>query len=139
MSFLDTVAFVDLGDTPGNFSKWLAAYADLTSLAVTAKELWEFRNGLLHMTNLSSRAVTTGTTAPLILYWGTERPTVAPRNPENAKYLDLKGLLDVILAAVIKWVETYNGNPEKLLEFVERYDLTISDARLAYSITEATH
>jgi hypothetical protein len=138
MSFLDTVAFVDLGDTPGNFSKWLAAYADLTPLAVTAKELWEFRNGLLHMTNLSSRAVTTGTTAPLILYWGAERPTMAPKNPENAKYLDLKGLLDVIFAAVTKWIETYNDNPDKLLEFVHRYDLTISDARLAYSITEST-
>ncbi len=45
---------------PGNFSKWLAAYADLTPLGVTAKELWEFRNGLLHMINLSSRAVTAG-------------------------------------------------------------------------------
>jgi hypothetical protein len=50
----------------------------------------------------------------------------------------LKGLLDVIFAAVTKWIETYNDNPDKLLEFVHRYDLTISDARLAYSITEST-
>ncbi len=59
------------------------------------------------------------------------------RNPENAKYLDLKGLLDVIFAAVTKWIETDNNNPDKLLEFVHRYDLTISDTRLAHFMTES--
>ena len=89
MSFLDTVAFVDLGDPRGTFLPWLAAYADLAPLGVTAKELWEFRNGLLHMTNLSSRAVIAGLTSPLILFCGTGDPPIASRNPENAKYLDL--------------------------------------------------
>jgi len=133
MSFIDTVAFIEMGDTPASFSKWLDAYADLTPLGVTAKELWEFRNGLLHMTNLSSRAVASGATAPLIIYFGLEPPATKPSHPPNAKYLDLKGLLAAIFAAVTKWIETYNGSPDKLLQFVERYDLTVSDARLAFS------
>jgi len=138
MSFIDTVAFVELGDTPANFSKWLDSYADLKPLDITAKELWEFRNGLLHMTNLSSRGVASGATAPLILYFGLEPPGTKPSHPPNAKYLDLKGLLTAIFAAVTKWIETYNGNPDKVLQFVERYDLTVSDARLAIVTKTAT-
>jgi len=137
MSFIDTVAFVELSDTPGNFSKWLDAYADLAPLGITAKELWEIRNGLLHMTNLSSRAVASGATAPLILYFGVEPPATKPSHPANAKYLDFKGLLAAIFAAVTKWIETYDGNADKLLQFVERYDLTVSDARLAFSYSKA--
>lgn len=57
---LDTVAFIDKGDVKDNFCLWLDAYADLKPPGITAKELWEFRNGLLHMTNLHSRSVATG-------------------------------------------------------------------------------
>lgn len=60
LSFLDTVAYLDSGDTPGNFQKWLNNYADITSLDVTADELWELRNSLLHMTNSDSRKVARG-------------------------------------------------------------------------------
>jgi hypothetical protein len=70
MSFIDTVGFIDAGDVRDGFSQWLDKYADLTSLGISPKELWEFRNGLLHMTNLRSRAVASGNTAPLIFYVG---------------------------------------------------------------------
>ncbi len=131
MSFIDTVAFIDAGDVRDGFSQWLHRYADLSSLDISPKELWEFRNGLLHMTNLRSRAVASGNTAPLIFYVGNpSRPKTS--NPSGAKYFSLKGLLDIIAAAVSKWIETYNHNPEKLAAFVERYDLTLSDTRVAY-------
>jgi len=131
MSFIDTIAFIDAGDVRDGFSQWLDKYADLTSLGISPKELWEFRNGLLHMTNLRSRGVASGNTAPLIFYVGTPSQPM-PSNPSGAKYFSLKGLLDIIAAAVSKWIETYNRNPEKLATFVQRYDLTISDTRVAY-------
>jgi hypothetical protein len=131
MSFIDTVAFIDAGDVRDAFALWLDAYADIASLGITAKELWEFRNGLLHMTNLRSRAVASGKTAPLIFYVGSlSQPH--PSSPSGAKYFSLKGLLDVIAAATSRWIETYNKNPNKLIDFVSRYDLTISDSRVAY-------
>jgi hypothetical protein len=131
MSFIDTVAFIDEGDVRDGFARWLDRYAALTALRITPKELWEFRNGLLHMTNLRSRAVASGNTAPLIFYVGTPSRPI-PSNPSGAKYFSLKGLMDIVAAAISKWIETYNSNPEKLTSFVERYDLTISDARVAY-------
>ena len=124
------MAFIEAGDVKDGFLSWLDTYANVASLGITSKELWEFRNGLLHMTNLSSRAVLKGNTAPLILYVG-DLPSPMPVTRGGAKFFSLKGLLDVIAAAVSQWLETYN-NPEKLVTFVQRYDLTISDARVAY-------
>jgi hypothetical protein len=58
LSCIDSLAYIEYGDyyqTP--FIGWLKTYADLTILGITAEELWEFRNGILHMTNLESRKV----------------------------------------------------------------------------------
>lgn len=131
MSFIDTIAFIDAGDIRDGFITWLGNYADLIPLGITAKELWEFRNGLLHMTNLNSRAVASGKTAPLILYVGNPtRPL--PASPSGAKYISLMGLIEATALALSKWIETYSHSSEKRVEFVTRYDLTISDSRLAY-------
>jgi hypothetical protein len=109
----------------------LGNYADLTPLGITAKELWEFRNGVLHMTNLNSRAVASGKTAQLILYVGNPtRPL--PASPSGAKYFSLMDLIEATAQAVSKWIKTNSHSPEKRVEFVARYDLTISDSRLAY-------
>lgn len=89
MSFINTVAFIDLGDVPRNFVRWLELYAVLTPIGVTAEELWEFRNGLLHMTNLSSRSVVRGTTAPLIMYVGNV-PQGFRGSSNREKYFNLK-------------------------------------------------
>lgn len=131
MSFIDTIAFVDAGDVRDNFTLWLNTFADLAPVGITSKELWEFRNGLLHMTNLRSRAVAAGKTAPLILYVGTPTKPLPP-NPSGAKYFNLKTLIDAIAAAVSRWVETYNQSAEKRMTFISRYDLIVSDSRLAY-------
>jgi hypothetical protein len=131
MSFLDTVAFVDMGDLSGNFALWLDKYANLGVLGITSKELWEYRNGLLHMTNLNSRAVARGVTAPLILYVGS-MPQPMPSTPDGAKYFNLKELVDTVALAISKWIEDCNSNPSKWVDFVKRYDLTVSDSRVAY-------
>ncbi len=131
MSFIDTVAFIDTGDDKGNFIPWLDSYADLASLGITSKELWEFRNGLLHMSNLRSRAVVSGKTAPLILSVGKPtKPLPAYRNGQ--KRFNLKDLIDTIAYAVSRWIDMYNHAPEKLPDFVNRYDLTVSDTRVTY-------
>lgn len=130
MSFIDTVAFIDMGDVPRNFVHWLQQYAVLTPLGVTAEELWEFRNGLLHMTNLRSRSVASGATVPLIMYIG-NMPRTFPGSVHGEKYFNLKHLLDIVTEAIVKWIDTYNANADKLIKFVDRYDLTISDSRLA--------
>ncbi|RTM13694.1 MAG: hypothetical protein EKK33_10040 [Bradyrhizobiaceae bacterium] len=41
MSCVDTLAFVEYGDVPGNFGKWITIYVDLQPLSISADELWE--------------------------------------------------------------------------------------------------
>ncbi|UEM40613.1 hypothetical protein [Pectobacterium aquaticum] len=55
LSFIDTIAWIDIGEHH-NFIKWVNLYADLTTLGITAGELWELRNSLLHMSNLNNFA-----------------------------------------------------------------------------------
>jgi hypothetical protein len=129
MSFIDTVAFIDAGDVHDGFSLWLDTYADMPSLGITAKELWQFRNGLLHMTNLRSRAVASGNTRALAFYVSGAQVPIGEL-PIGAQYFSLKGLLDVIAVAIARWIESYNTQSDKWVHFVSRYDLTISDSRV---------
>ncbi len=128
VSSIDSIAFVEFGDTQGNFIRWLDRYADLAPLEVTSRELWEFRNGILHMTNLYSRKVQKGQVKSLILSVGSsEHP---PLDNPSWKILKFKPLLEVVAGAISKWVGSYNEDPDKMLDFVARYDLTVSDSRL---------
>jgi len=129
MSFLDTIAFIELGDVRGSFVTWLQKYADLRSVGVTAEELWEFRNGLLHMTNLHSRAVIAGRVDRLVFFVGNISPLAAPK---GEKYFKLKELIDAIVGAISRWIQSYNDDRSKIVDFVSRYDLTISDSRVAF-------
>ena len=135
LSFIDTAAFLDLGDVPDNFVSWLNTYAGLHSIGITSTELWEYRNGLVHMTNISSRAVVKGTVAPLILFVGGPSGFSPPR-AGAAKYFNYKSLLDVTAQAVKAWISTYNIEPNKFDQFVERYDLVVSDTRLVVATIE---
>jgi hypothetical protein len=130
MSFLDTIAFLDSSNEDGNFKLWLKTYADVECLGVTEDELWEYRNGLLHMSNLNSKKIRSGKIKPIILYIG---PLIMLNNQkdEEHKYLHYKSLLDVIVKALEKWIQTYVNNPEKLTAFVKNYDLTVSDVRIS--------
>ncbi len=57
VSCIDSLAYIEYGNKSGCFVAWLDAYCDLKPLGITAEELWELRNGILHMTNLNSKKV----------------------------------------------------------------------------------
>jgi hypothetical protein len=131
MSCIDTLAFVEHGDRSGNFARWLEDHVDLASLGITAAELWEFRNAIVHMTNLSSRAVLAGKVSPIMPFIGADH--LMPRGEAGGmKPFNLYSLLMAVSAGIGKWAETYNADRAKFLKFIERYDTMISDCRLAH-------
>ena len=129
MSFLDTVAFIETGEVLGNFISWLKCYADLGIVGITEEELWELRNGLLHMTNLDSQKVLKGKHARLVPYVGD--CDIPPSTSADSKYFNLFRLLEAVTKALENWIATYNKIPSKMLDFVARYDRIVSDSRMA--------
>jgi hypothetical protein len=107
----------------------LGAYADLTAVGVTAEELWEHRNSLLHMSNLDSRRVLAGRISRLMSYVGTLPAGFATKNRE-AKCYDLFALIRAVGAACSSWAESSNKDRRKFKQFLDRYDLIVSDNRL---------
>ena len=130
MSCVDTLAFVEYGDVSGNFLRWVDAYVDLARHGITAEELWEFRNSILHMTNLASRKVRADKVSPITPYVGGpgSMPPILPNQP---KPFNLFELIGTIGNGIEKWGEAYNTDRDKMLKFIERYDTTISDGRMA--------
>lgn len=130
MSCIDSMAYVEFGDVKGNFERWLEEYSDLSRCGITPAELWEFRNSLLHMTNLNSRKVRRGETSGIIPFIGGVQhlPSIHPSLPKPS---NLYILLQEIGSAICRWGESYNHDKDKLLKFIERYDETISDSRMA--------
>jgi hypothetical protein len=130
MSCVDTLSFVEYGDIPDNFVNWLDAFVDLAPHNIASVELWEFRNSVLHMTNLESRKVISGKVSPIMPYVGGPR-TMPVLTPNLPKPFNLYGLINTIGEGIGRWGESYNADRGKLLKFIERYDTTISDSRMA--------
>lgn len=129
MSFVDSIAYVEYGDHAKNpFLAWVVKYTDLSSVGVTAEELWEHRNSLLHMTNLESRKVRAGKVRRLIHYVG-PLPAEIPREDDDSKLYDLHALIITLIRALQPWLQTYKEDPGRLEHFMERYDLVLSDKR----------
>ena len=126
---IDTLGFVAFGPLGDAFTRWLDKYCDLVSLDVSSAELWELRNSLLHMSNLSSRRVERGSVTRLL-------PVVTSiQNDIPVEMGDFKNLHasrfigDVVPRGIVSWVQSMNGDPEKFMTFVERYDTVVSEAR----------
>lgn len=128
MSFVDTISYLHEGDCLGNFQRWLNSFVDLPAVGVTADELWEFRNSLLHMTNTDSRKVIAGRVRRLSFYVGT-LPSGFAAEDADAKYFDLHGLILAITYGLEKWINAFNREPARSTEFFERYDRILSDVR----------
>ncbi|MEX3843190.1 hypothetical protein [Paraburkholderia sp. BR10882] len=133
MSFLDTIAYVEFGDrapreTPV-FIDWLRTFADPDPVGATPEELWEFRNSLLHMSNLESRKVAAGKVARLTPYVGAQDHP--PSTDPMVKYINVNRLIEAVAAAIQRWIVSYNDHPEKMRTFVQRYDRVVSDDRQA--------
>lgn len=127
---IDSISFVEYGDIKENtFTKWLDTYSTIDSLGITAEELWEHRNSLLHMSNLQSRKVASGKVRALVSYVGEMHPDVE-LDEQKTGYYNLYGLIQVVAEACGKWCLTYDIDRSKIDYFVERYDLIASDARM---------
>lgn len=135
LSCIDSLAYVEFGDEKPKsgesnvFCRWLDAYVDLSSVGVTADELWELRNGLLHMSNLHSARVRRKKVRRISLSIGRVPPE--KRSPhDDTHYFNLVDLYGAVTTGMGIWLNTYINNHEKFLVFVERWDRTISDSRL---------
>jgi hypothetical protein len=128
LSAIDSLAYIEFGEGKANvFVAWMDAYADLSPLGITSDELWELRNGLLHMTNLDSRAVNKKKVRRISFHDGA-KPFY---QRDGIHYFGFHELLMEVGKAHVRWLETYNVNFEKRVEFVSRYDQIISDSRVA--------
>jgi hypothetical protein len=101
----------------------LNRFADLKRLDITAAQLWEMRNSLLHMSNLDSRKVLAGKEKRISF-------CVAPRGKVSKPtaeihYFNLLDLMDVLWYAVASWIESLNQERDKFPVFIERYDRVI--------------
>lgn len=128
---IDSVGYVEYGDEPNTFVAWLDKYADLPPLGITAVELWEHRNSLLHMSNLDSRKVLTGSVRRLVAYVG-EIPQEVKLDQSTTGYYNLQKLILEFGAACGRWIATYDKDRAKIDSFVKRYDLITSDARMMW-------
>lgn len=130
LSCIDSIGFVEFGNEGNVFVKWLNTYSDLSAHRVTAEEVWELRNGLLHMTNLDSNKVLQGKHSRIMLYVGQQLES--KREVEGFKPLNLcTFMMKTMPQAISKWIQTYNDEPSKMESFIKRYDLTVSDIRVA--------
>ena len=131
VSFIDTLGYLDSGDIKGNvFALWLNNYSNISEkLGVTSEEMWEFRNSILHMTNLDSRKVKLGK-IKRISFMVAPKGTTAKQDHDTT-YFNFTDLIFVMQKAIAKWLGTYVVDPTRLASFVKRYDRVVSDSRMA--------
>lgn len=130
MICIDTLSYLEFGDISGNFQKWLNTYTKLSYLKITANELWEFRNSILHMSNLDSRKVNQNKEKRLMFYIASRETNYIDENDEG-KYFKFIDLLDCIEYGISIWAKSFNADIIKFKTFVDRYDRIISDKRLS--------
>jgi hypothetical protein len=128
MSFIDTVAFLEYGDIVGNFMRWIEEYCDLSSLNITVAEVWELRNSILHMTNANSRKVSSGSVRQIGFYVSGDENEFF-KNRGGVIFFNFWKFILIISKGLEKWNASYNNDISKRTEFVNRYNLIISDSR----------
>lgn len=132
LSCIDSLSYIEYGNVkkPHPFIGWLDTYADLSSIGVSSSELWELRNGILHMTNISSAKVRDNKVRRVSFKVGGDRLTSV--DADGICYFHFYSLICVFSEAVKRWIESYNNDRDKMSKFVERYDETISDSRASF-------
>ncbi|HAV3169946.1 TPA: hypothetical protein ACJK7N_002492 [Acinetobacter baumannii] len=129
LTCIDSLAYIEYGSDRKAFIKWLKEYSNIEKILISAEELWELRNGLLHMTNLHSSRVVQKTVRRISFYINSEDKDFKGINEEDVFYFNFEHLIDIYISAVLQWLDSYNNDREKFLKFVERYDQTVSDSR----------
>lgn len=128
LSCIDSISHVEYGyektrSERAVFSRWLDAYVGLAPIGVTADELWELRNGLLHMSNLDSQKVVKKNARRISLSIG-DVPKEA-QGVGDTYYFNLHPFYLAVCEGIGKWLQTYADDYEKFLIFIERWDRTI--------------
>ncbi len=127
VSFIDTMAFVDNGDSSGAlFKEWLNIYVDLSNVGIISDELWEHRNAVLHMSTYDSRKVSVGKIQKLVPFIGTQHPN--SRN--DFKYYSLYNLVMAVMQGVRKYATLMNNDEVMQKRFFDNYEKTVSDTNL---------
>jgi hypothetical protein len=126
LSLIDTMAYFEHGDSPGNFQRWVTAYVDLRSVGVSADELWEHRNALLHMSTVDSRKVKAQTIKRLLPYVG-QLPARIPVDYADYKVYPQHQLHIQVALGIARFIDSLNENREKFEPFLTRYESTLSD------------
>jgi len=126
VSFIDTMAFVDNGDsTAAFFKQWLDSYVDLSAVGITPDELWEHRNAILHMTTYDSRRVSAEKVGRLVPFIGVSG---LPASNGSFKYYSLHLLVMAVMQGVGKFATSMDGDDAMRRRFCENYEKTISDS-----------
>ena len=127
LCLIDTMSFVSTGrSNPGSFKQWLSKFVELQGLGVTADELWEHRNAVLHLSTYESNKVRDGSVRKLVPYAGRRSPL--PSN-EHAFY-DMHAFLMAVFAGLGKYLAAMDQSEEMRRIFCDNYEKTISDAML---------
>lgn len=133
VSFIDSISFVVNGESSGNsFKKWLDEYCNIEQIDILSSEMWEHRNAILHITSLDSNKVKQGKVKRLIAYVGGEIPKTVIELAEESqtKYFEIMALIRVLQEGVEKVLIDLNTRKLDLENFLNRYDLIVSDSRL---------
>ena len=130
-TMIDTLGFAAFGPLNDCFKRWLDEYCDLSSLGVSSAELWELRNSLLHMSNLTSRQVGKGSVTRLLPVITASQGEI-PIEMGGFKNLHLSRFIwSVVPLGVVNWVGSIVRDRKRFATFLERYDTVVSEARLS--------
>lgn len=128
LSAIDSIAYLEYGDSQGIFLKWIDKYCELEKINISSQELWEHRNSILHMTNSTSRKVKSKKVQELNIY--VSNLDFDERTSDGSKkFFNLKTLIDIVSDGIEKWGISFNDDRTKFESFIDRYDLIISDKR----------
>jgi hypothetical protein len=135
LSCIDSLAYVQFGhsrEQPPVFVRWLNEHAELARIGIASEELWEMRNGIVHMTNIHSTKVRSGKVRRVSFGMNVPDGGLWAEN-ESIFYFNFYGLIRVVGDAIGHWLTVHLGDVEWFAMFIERYDETVSDNRLAFS------
>jgi hypothetical protein len=131
VSFIDTMAFVDTGDsTSATFKAWVGTYVDLAPVGITSTELWEHRNALLHMTTYDSRKVASGTVRRIVPYIG-NGPKLPRISNQDCEYYNMRDLLMAVMTGTGIYLSKLNQDDAMRRRFCDNYTKTASDSNMS--------
>jgi len=114
LSCIDSISYIEYGNDRGAFVKWLKNYAKLESLAISAEELWELRNGILHMTNLNSEKVQKNKIRR-ISFKVSDHKKENDNKAGDIHYFNFHKLIHAFADSLESWLKTYNNDRKNLI------------------------